>query len=103
MTSTPLHRPADFPLKALSLSIALAFSALMPVSSQAADAIHENTSRNVNIGPGLLSQTLAQFAVATGVPLSFDPAQLGDRQSPGLQGKLLHRASRNCLRAVVSS
>ncbi|AKV09887.1 TonB-dependent receptor [Pseudomonas fluorescens NCIMB 11764] len=86
MTSTPLHRPADFPLKALSLSIALAFSALMPVSSQAADAIHENTSRNVNIGPGLLSQTLAQFAVATGVPLSFDPAQLGDRQSPGLQG-----------------
>lgn len=86
MTSTPLHRPADFPLKALSLSIALAFSALLPVSSQAADAIHENTSRNVNIGPGLLSQTLAQFAVATGVPLSFDPAQLGDRQSPGLQG-----------------
>ena len=86
MTSTPPHRPADFPLKALSLSIALAFSALMPVSSQAADAIHENTSRNVNIGPGLLSQTLAQFAVATGVPLSFDPAQLGDRQSPGLQG-----------------
>lgn len=86
MTSTPLHRPADFPLKALPLSIALAFTALLPVASQAADSVNESASRNVNIGPGLLSQTLAQFAVAVGVPLSFDPAQLGDRQSPGLQG-----------------
>ncbi|MCP1497085.1 iron complex outermembrane receptor protein [Pseudomonas migulae] len=86
MTSTPLHRPADFPLKVLSLSIALAFTALLPVTSQAADSVNESASRHVNIGPGLLSQTLAQFAVAVGVPLSFDPAQLGDRQSPGLQG-----------------
>lgn len=86
MTSTPLHRPADFPLKALSLSVALAFTALLPLTSQAADAINESASRNVNIGPGLLSHTLAQFAVSVGVPLSFDPAQLGDRQSPGLQG-----------------
>lgn len=86
MTSTPLHRPADFPLKALSLSIALAFTALLPVTSQAADSVNESASRNVNIGPGLLSQTLAQFAVAVGVPLSFDPTQLGNRQSPGLQG-----------------
>lgn len=86
MTSTPLQRPADFPLKALSLSIALAFTALLPFTSQAADSVNESASRNINIGPGLLSQTLAQFAVAVGVPLSFDPAQLGDRQSPGLQG-----------------
>ena len=86
MTSTPLHRPADFPFKALSLSVALAFTALLPLNGQAADAINESASRTVNIGPGLLSQTLAQFAVAAGVPLSFDPAQLGDRQSPGLHG-----------------
>ncbi|MFJ7795120.1 TonB-dependent siderophore receptor [Pseudomonas sp. NPDC096950] len=83
MTSTPLH---DFPLKALSLGVALAFSALLPLTGQAADAVNESASRNVNIGPGLLSHTLAQFAVSVGVPLSFDPAQLGDRQSPGLQG-----------------
>jgi iron complex outermembrane receptor protein len=86
MTSTPLHRPADFPLKALSLGLALAFSALLPATSQAADSVNESATRNVNIGPGLLSHTLAQFAVAVGVPLSFDPAQLGNRQSPGLQG-----------------
>lgn len=83
MTSTPLH---DFPLKALSLGIALAFSTLLPITGQTADAVNESASRNVNIGPGLLSHTLAQFAVSVGVPLSFDPAQLGDRQSPGLQG-----------------
>ncbi|MHC8287855.1 TonB-dependent siderophore receptor [Pseudomonas sp. XS1P51] len=86
MTSTPLHRPADFPLKALSLSVAMAFIALLPLNSQAADTVNESTRRNVNIGPGLLSHTLAQFAVSVGVPLSFDPAQLGNRQSPGLQG-----------------
>lgn len=86
MTSTPLHRPADFPLKALSLSIALAFTTWLPINSHAADTVSESASRNVDIGPGLLSHTLAQFAVAVGVPLSFDPAQLGNRQSPGLQG-----------------
>jgi iron complex outermembrane receptor protein len=86
MTSTLLHHPAEFPLKALSLSVALAFTLLVPVSSQAADSVSESTARNVNIAPGLLSHALAQFAVAVGVPLSFDPTQLGNRQSPGLQG-----------------
>ncbi|WP_460122289.1 TonB-dependent siderophore receptor [Pseudomonas sp. S2_C03] len=86
MTSTLQHCPAEFPLKALSLSVALAFTALLPVTSQAADSVSENATRSVNIAPGLLSQTLAQFAVAVGVPLSFDPAQLGNRQSAGLQG-----------------
>ncbi|WP_213941649.1 TonB-dependent receptor [Pseudomonas sp. dw_612] len=83
MTSTPLH---DFPLKALSLGLTLAFCAVLPLTSQATDAVNESASRTINIGPGLLSHTLAQFAVSVGVPLSFDPAQLGDRQSPGLQG-----------------
>jgi iron complex outermembrane receptor protein len=87
MPSTPLHRTADFPLKALSLSVALVFTAMLPLNSQAADAVNQSASRNIDIGPGLLSHTLAQFAVAAGVPLSFDPAQLGDRQSQGLHGR----------------
>ncbi|MEZ1318077.1 TonB-dependent receptor [Pseudomonas fluorescens] len=86
MTSMLPHRPAEFPLKALSLSVALAFTVLLPVTGQAADSVSESTARSVNIAPGLLSHALAQFAVAVGVPLSFDPAQLGARQSPGLQG-----------------
>lgn len=86
MTSTPPHRPADFPLKVLSLSVALAFAAWLPINSHAADTVNESASHTLNIGPGLLSHTLAQFAVAVGVPLSFDPAQLGNRQCPGLQG-----------------
>ncbi|MFJ4195407.1 TonB-dependent siderophore receptor [Pseudomonas sp. NPDC089534] len=86
MTATPPSRPALFPLKALNLSLVLAFGALLPAHGQAADSLNESASLSVNIGPGPLSHVLAQFAVSAGVPLSFDPAQLGDRQSPGLQG-----------------
>ncbi|POA30634.1 TonB-dependent receptor [Pseudomonas sp. GW456-12-1-14-TSB6] len=86
MTAMPSPRPATFALKALNLSLALAFSALLPSAAHAADSVSESASRSVNIGPGLLSHVLAQFAVSVGVPLSFDPAQLGNRQSPGLQG-----------------
>ncbi|WP_095197390.1 TonB-dependent receptor [Pseudomonas sp. Irchel 3A7] len=68
------------------LRIALACPALLPLYSQAADTVSESVSRNFDIGPGLLSQVLAQFAVAVGAPLSFDPALLGNRQSPGLHG-----------------
>lgn len=66
------------------LRIALACAALLPMYGQAVESL--SASRNVAIAPGLLSQVLAQFAVSMGVPLSFDPALLGDRQSPGLQG-----------------
>ncbi|PCR94025.1 TonB-dependent siderophore receptor [Pseudomonas fluorescens] len=86
MTALPTSRPATFPLKALNLSLALAFGALLPTLGHAADSTRESASQSVNIGPGLLSHVLAQFAVSAGVPLSFDPAQLGNRQSPGLQG-----------------
>ncbi|WP_338582093.1 TonB-dependent receptor [Pseudomonas sp. MAG733B] len=64
------------------LRIALSCAALLPIHSHAADIV--SASRNISIDPGLLSQVLAQFAVQAGVPLSFDPALLGNRQSPGL-------------------
>lgn len=85
MTALPMPRPATFPLKALNLSLILAFATLTPVVAHAAESV--SASHSVNIGPGLLSHVLAQFAVSVGVPLSFDPAQLGNRQSPGLQGE----------------
>ncbi|MGY2185923.1 Ferrichrome receptor FcuA precursor [compost metagenome] len=66
------------------LRIALSCAALLPIHSHAADIV--SASRNISIDPGLLSQVLAQFAVQAGVPLSFDPALLGNRQSPGLHG-----------------
>ncbi|NUT76248.1 TonB-dependent receptor [Pseudomonas sp. C1C7] len=66
------------------LRIVLACAALLPLHGQAVESLA--TSRNIVIAPGLLSQVLAQFAVSMGVPLSFDPALLGNRQSPGLNG-----------------
>lgn len=81
---TPLS-PAAFPLKAVGLSVSLALGISLPLTAALA-AGSENTIRNFAIGPGPLSQVLAQFAVSAGVPLSFDPALLGTRQSPGLQG-----------------
>lgn len=81
---TPLS-PAAFPLKAVGLSVSLALGLSLPLTAALA-AGSENTIRNFAIGPGPLSQVLAQFAVSAGVPLSFDPALLGTRQSPGLQG-----------------
>ena len=64
MTAMPSPRPATFALKALNLSLALAFSALLPTAAHAADSVSESASRSVNIGPGLLSHVLAQFAVS---------------------------------------
>ncbi|HEF4761194.1 TPA: TonB-dependent receptor [Pseudomonas putida] len=66
------------------LRIALACAVLVPINGQATDTF--SVTRDIAIGPGLLSQVLAQFAVRVGVPLSFDPALLGNRQSPGLRG-----------------
>ncbi|MEX3777288.1 TonB-dependent siderophore receptor [Pseudomonas sp. MYb118] len=86
MTAPHLHRRAGYPFKVLGLSVALACTVGLGATSQAADGVGASTARDVNIAPGLLSHALAQFAVVVGVPLSFDPAQLGDRQSPGLQG-----------------
>ncbi|VVP65184.1 Ferrichrome receptor FcuA [Pseudomonas fluorescens] len=65
------------------LRLLLACSVLLPSHGQAV----ESPSHHIDISPGALSQVLAQLAVTVGVPLSFDPAVLGNRQSPGLHGR----------------
>ncbi|WP_225580223.1 ferric-rhodotorulic acid/ferric-coprogen receptor FhuE [Pseudomonas sp. PDM16] len=42
--------------------------------------------RQYDIAPGPLAEVLSRFAAAAGVALSFDAAQLGNRQSAGLRG-----------------
>jgi iron complex outermembrane recepter protein len=81
----PSYTPARFRLKALSMAVALI--AVVPAHSTfAAQAETTTNAQTYAIGPGPLSHVLAQFAATAGVPLSFDPALLGNRQSEGLQG-----------------
>ncbi|AZD09429.1 Ferrichrome-iron receptor [Pseudomonas chlororaphis] len=84
MVPRPLLRLTVFPLKALSLAVPLALFA--PAALFAAEPASQAATRHYQIAPGPLSQVLAQFAVSAGVPLAFDPALLGQRQSNGLQG-----------------
>lgn len=90
MTLRPLKHsfkmsPTRFPLKALSLAVALI--GLAPVhNALAADAVQSSVARNYSIAPGPLGDVLAQFAATSGVPLSFDSRLLNDRHSEGLQG-----------------
>lgn len=90
MTFRPLPHsfrmsPARFPIKALSLAIAL--FGLTPVhSALAADPVQSSATRGYSIAPGPLGDVLAQFAATSGVPLSFDSKLLNDRHSDGLQG-----------------
>lgn len=66
---------------AASQSPALAMPATTPASPL------DNSAKKIYaIAAGPLGNTLAQFAAASGVPLSFDPIQLGALQSKGLQG-----------------
>ncbi|WP_232239965.1 TonB-dependent receptor [Pseudomonas alkylphenolica] len=86
LQSTSRMSPPCVAMKALSFAVALA--ALMPVHSVfAADAVTSSATRDYSIAPGLLGDTLAQFAALSGVPLSFDANLLNVRQSPGLQGR----------------
>lgn len=90
MTLRPLKHsfrmsPTRFPLKAVSLAVALI--GLAPVhNALAADAVQSSVARNYSIAPGPLGDVLAQFAATSGVPLSFDSKLLNDRHSDGLQG-----------------
>jgi iron complex outermembrane receptor protein len=78
--------PTRFPLKALSLAMAL--TALLPTHGVlAADAAQSSVARSYAIAPGPLGDVLAQFAAMSGVPLSFDSTMLNDRHSVGLQGE----------------
>ncbi|WP_419735522.1 TonB-dependent siderophore receptor [Pseudomonas sp. COR18] len=85
---TSRHHPLTprLPLQALTLALGLTLGVTLPSASHAAEVAAENTVRPYAIAPGPLHQVLAQFAVSAGVPLSFDPALLGNRQSPGLNG-----------------
>jgi iron complex outermembrane receptor protein len=76
-----------FPLKALGLSVTLALGALLPTAQSLAAEDSSASVQRYAIAPGPLNQVLAQFAASAGVPLSFDPALLGNRQSSGLQGE----------------
>ncbi|MFK3798515.1 TonB-dependent siderophore receptor [Pseudomonas sp. NPDC088444] len=90
MTFRPLQHvprmsPTRFPLKALSLAIALTGLAPVP-SALAADPVQSSAARSYAIAPGPLGDVLAQFAAISGVPLSFDSKLLNDHHSDGLQG-----------------
>lgn len=87
MTPRPLHSLTVFPLKALGLSVTLALGALLPTAQSLAAEDSSASVQRYAIAPGPLNQVLAQFAASAGVPLSFDPALLGNRQSSGLQGE----------------
>lgn len=90
MTSRPFqpsfkNSTARFRFAALSMAIAL--TTLTPAQTTlAAETADGSVTRVFAIAPGPLSQVLAQFAAISGVPLSFDPALLNNRQSAGLQG-----------------
>lgn len=62
-------------------------SAPSALSSAASTAMAQASGRSFAIAPGPLTHVVAQYANQAGVALSFDAAQLGQRQSPGLQGQ----------------
>ncbi|MEM9623281.1 MAG: TonB-dependent receptor plug domain-containing protein, partial [Pseudomonadota bacterium] len=49
-------------------------------------AAQSSSSREYNIPPGPLDQSLRQFASEAGITLSFTPALVDGQQSPGLRG-----------------
>ncbi len=70
------------PLAASGLVGATALLTPPAAQAQAAPAV-----RDYAIPAGPLSDVLARFAAESGVPLSFDPALLSARTSPGLSGR----------------
>ncbi|WP_276817695.1 TonB-dependent siderophore receptor [Nitrosomonas europaea] len=64
----------------------------MPNSVMAAEALDNTAQRDYAIPAGRLGDALAQFAAASGVPLSFDPQMLSGLSSKGLQGRYSVRA-----------
>ncbi|WP_249672731.1 TonB-dependent receptor [Pseudomonas abieticivorans] len=83
MTRPPRTLPSRLRCTALTLAMGLAGVTVM-ACSQAAQS--PPSVQHYGIGPGPLGHVLAQFAAQSGVPLSFDPALLNNRQSQGLQG-----------------
>lgn len=78
-TSTYQRHPLTHALKAALFCIGLA--GLSPAMAAGGE------SQSYEIAAGSLAETLGRFASASGIALSFDAAQLGQRASPGLQGE----------------
>lgn len=73
---------------ALSIGCALAGLGAAPAMAQTATQAQSGAAvQDYAIAPGKLSDVLAQFAAAAGVPLSFDPKALDGVYSSGLQGR----------------
>jgi iron complex outermembrane receptor protein len=72
----------------LSTLLMAALVALFCMLSQPAGSAEteSGTSRGYDIPTGTLAQALNQFAQQAGITLSFTPAQVEGKQSPGLQG-----------------
>ena len=65
---------------------------VIPNSVMAAEALDNTAQRAYTIPASQLGDALAQFAAASGVPLSFDPQMLSGLSSKGLQGRYTVRA-----------
>ena len=84
--SSHQHRPIFRLIPgAISLAMAGMLSTLAGAPVHAAPATQASI-RIYAIAPGKLGDVLADFAATAGVPLSFDPAQLGEARSAGLRG-----------------
>lgn len=73
-------------VRALGLGVALALASAASQPAHAADAVSAASGKPYAIPAGPLGDTLARFAAAAGVPLSFDPALLAGQHSDGLNG-----------------
>lgn len=73
-------------VRALGLGVALALASAASQPARAADAVSAASGKPYAIPAGPLGDTLARFAAAAGVPLSFDPALLAGQHSDGLNG-----------------
>ncbi|EZP47995.1 TonB-dependent siderophore receptor [Delftia sp. RIT313] len=101
MPRTHPHQPQDglaaargWPASMGMAGVAAVLGVAMLVAT-ATDCVHAAPSaqaaqagqRSVSIAAGPLTHVIAQYANQAGVALSFDAAQLGRLQSPGLQGR----------------
>jgi iron complex outermembrane receptor protein len=86
LSPRPLSQRIGSNIKAMSLAVAL--TGMLPSHMLlAADLTQPSGMRSYAIGPGALSDALAQFAAMAGVQLSFDSGLLDGRNSSGLHGE----------------
>ncbi|MDD0844883.1 TonB-dependent siderophore receptor [Pseudomonas sp. Gutcm_11s] len=79
------HRLARH-LQAALLGVGAIGAPLLQAAEPTAASAAVEQVRQYAIAPGPLSEVLGRFAAASGIALSFDAAQLGNRQSEGLSG-----------------